>query len=145
MFRCRSTQSGAVRSEPYAHKNCYLDLYGYNVKTKQPPTKPLIWMGSSKKDLRALPADVVDVFGYALYVAQTGKRHDNTKVLKGFGGGSVLEIIESHAGNAYPRRLHRAICRGGGRVACVSEKVEVRNRDPETRYGSDRRSVEEGH
>jgi phage-related protein len=101
MFRCRSTQSGAVRSEPYAHKNCYLDLYGYNVKTKQPPTKPLIWMGSSKKDLRALPADVVDVFGYALYVAQTGKRHDNTKVLKGFGGGSVLEVIESHAGNAY--------------------------------------------
>jgi phage-related protein len=51
--------------------------------------------------LRALPADVVDVFGYALYVAQTGKRHDNTKVLKGFGGASVLEIIESQAGNAY--------------------------------------------
>ncbi len=58
-------------------------------------------MGSSKKDLRALPADVVDVFGYALYVAQTGKRHDNTKVLKGFGDASVLEVIESQAGNAY--------------------------------------------
>ena len=58
-------------------------------------------MGSSKKDLRALPADVVDVFGYALYVAQTGKRHDNTKVLKGFGGASVLEVIESQAGNTY--------------------------------------------
>ena len=41
-------------------------------------------MGSSKKDLRALPADVVDVFGYALYVARTGKRYDHTKVLKGF-------------------------------------------------------------
>ncbi len=58
-------------------------------------------MGSSKKDLRALPGDVIDVFGYALYVAQTGKRHDNTKVLKGFGDASVLEVIESRAGNAY--------------------------------------------
>ena len=58
-------------------------------------------MGSSKKDLRAMPADVVDVFGYALYIAQTGKRHDHTKVLKGFGDASVLEVIESQAGNAY--------------------------------------------
>src|ERR1022692_2210033 len=68
---------------------------------KPPSPKPLIRMGSSKKDLRALPADVVDVFGYALYLAQTGKRHDSTKVLKGFGDASVLEVIESQAGNAY--------------------------------------------
>lgn len=92
---------GCDHSEPYADSNCYLDLNGYNVKIKPPPPKPLIWMGSSKKDLRGLPADVVDVFGYALYVAQTGKRHDNTKVLKGFGDASVLEVIESQAGNAY--------------------------------------------
>ena len=71
------------------------------MKPKPPPPKPLIWMGSSKKDLRALPADVVDVFGYALYVAQIGKRHDNAKVLKGFRGASVLEVIESQAGNTY--------------------------------------------
>ena len=81
--------------------DCDLDSNGYNVKVKAAPPKPLIWMGSSKKDLRALPPDVVDVFGYALYVAQTGKRHDNTKVLKGFGGASVLEVIESQAGNTY--------------------------------------------
>jgi phage-related protein len=68
---------------------------------KKSPLKPLIWMGSSKKDLLALPAEVVDVFGYALYLAQAGKRHDNTKVLKGFGNASVLEVIESQAGNAY--------------------------------------------
>jgi phage-related protein len=29
----------------------------------------LYWVGSSKKDLLALPEDVVDVFGYALYLA----------------------------------------------------------------------------
>jgi phage-related protein len=68
---------------------------------KQPPPRPLIWMGSAKKDLRALPADVIDVFGYALYLAQCGKRHESTTVLRGFGDASVLEIIESKGGNAY--------------------------------------------
>lgn len=58
-------------------------------------------MGSSKKDLLALPRNVVDVFGYALYLAQTGQRSDSAKVLRGFGDASVLEVIESHAGNAY--------------------------------------------
>jgi phage-related protein len=57
-------------------------------------------MGSSKKDLRALPADVVGVLGYALYIAQTGTRPDSTKVLMGFGDASVLEVVESRAGNA---------------------------------------------
>ncbi len=65
------------------------------------PPKPLIWMGSSKKDLVALPAAVVDVFGYALFMAQTGKRHESTKVLRGFGDASVLEVIESRDGSTY--------------------------------------------
>jgi phage-related protein len=30
------------------------------MRSKPPLPKPLIWMGSSKKDLRALPTDVVD-------------------------------------------------------------------------------------
>ena len=66
-----------------------------------PPLRPLIWMGSSKKDLVALPAAVVDTFGYALFLAQSGKRHESTKVLRGFGDASVLEVIESQAGSTY--------------------------------------------
>jgi phage-related protein len=31
--------------------------------------KPLEWIGSSKNDLKALPDDVVQVFGYALHLA----------------------------------------------------------------------------
>ena len=58
-------------------------------------------MGNSRKDLASLPAAVVDVFGYALYLAQTGRRHDNTKVMRGFGDAGVLEVLESQAGNAY--------------------------------------------
>lgn len=63
--------------------------------------KPLIWMGSSKKDLKALPPSVINLFGYALYVAQIGRRHEQTKVLRGFGDASVLEVIESTNGSTY--------------------------------------------
>jgi len=66
-----------------------------------PSVKPLIWMGSSKKDLIALPAAVIDTFGYALFLAQSGKRYESTKVLRGFGDASVLEVIESKAGSTY--------------------------------------------
>ena len=36
--------------------------------------KPLEWMGSSHKDLMALPADVRRLFGFALSLAQSGMR-----------------------------------------------------------------------
>lgn len=42
-----------------------------------------------------MPSDVVDVFGFALHLAQSGKKHDQAKPLKGFGGASVLEVVET--------------------------------------------------
>lgn len=63
--------------------------------------KLLLWVGSSKKDLLAMPDDVVDVFGFALHLAQTGKRHEQATPLKGFGGASVLEVMEDHMGDTY--------------------------------------------
>ncbi len=63
--------------------------------------KPLYWVGSSKKDLIALPDSVRRFFGHALNVAQHGERHDATKVLKGFAGGGVLEIIKDDAAGTY--------------------------------------------
>ncbi len=41
--------------------------------------RPLVWMGSSKKDLMKLPSSVIDVFGFALYQAQMGKRHEHAR------------------------------------------------------------------
>jgi len=61
--------------------------------------KALHWVGASKKELAALPAEVVDVFGYALHLAQSGLKHDQAKPLKGFGG--VLEVVEDHKGDTY--------------------------------------------
>jgi phage-related protein len=66
-----------------------------------PRVKPLHWVGSSKKDLRALPQEVVDVFGYALYLAQIGKKHEQAKPLKGFGSAGVLEVVEDWQGSTY--------------------------------------------
>ena len=63
--------------------------------------KPLGWIGSAKDDLLGFPADVVREVGHALYLAQTGGKHAGTKPLRGFGSAGVLEIVESHAGNAY--------------------------------------------
>jgi phage-related protein len=63
--------------------------------------KPLQWVGSTKKDLLAMPDDVQDVFGFALHLAQAGKKHDQAKPLKGFGGAGVLEVVEDHMGDTF--------------------------------------------
>jgi phage-related protein len=67
----------------------------------RPALKPLFWVGSSKRDLQALPDEVSDIFGYALYLAQIGKKHQQAKPLKGFGSAGVLEIIDDWKGNTY--------------------------------------------
>ena len=65
----------------------------------------LEWIGSAKKDLQALSDEVVHVFGYALYLAQTGRKHDQAKALRGFGSGGVLEVVEDRRGDTY-RAVH---------------------------------------
>ena len=54
--------------------------------------KPLEWIGSSHRDLMALPTDVRRLFGYALSLAQAGDQHDAAKVLKGFGSAGVFIV-----------------------------------------------------
>jgi len=63
--------------------------------------RTLFWVGSSKKDLMKMPADVQDIFGFALHLAQSGEKHPDAKPLKGFGGAGVLEVVENHKSNTY--------------------------------------------
>jgi phage-related protein len=63
--------------------------------------KVVHWIGSSRKDLIALPEEVQDEFGYALYLAQQGEKPDSAKPLKGFHGAGVLELVENSDGNTY--------------------------------------------
>lgn len=63
--------------------------------------KPVIWLRSSYDDLVAFPELVQRHVGFALKMAQMGERHPDAKPLRGFGGASVLEIIEDHDGDTY--------------------------------------------
>jgi phage-related protein len=66
--------------------------------------RELIWVGSSRRDLRSFPQTVRRTFGIALYVAQLGERPPEAKVLRGFGGASVLELIDD-----FDRSTYRAV------------------------------------
>ena len=66
-----------------------------------PPVKPLVWIGSSLKDLREFPDEVKDEMGFALYEAQCGLKPTAAKPLKGFGGAGVLEIASDYQSDTY--------------------------------------------
>jgi len=66
-----------------------------------PDIKPLIWVGSSLKDLKAFPEGVKDEMGYALFEAQCGLKPIAAKPLKGFGGASVLEIVSDYQADTF--------------------------------------------
>lgn len=67
----------------------------------EPSLKPVVWIGSSRKDLRAFPEPVQDLMGYALYIAQRGGKHRDTKTLSGFGGAGVVEVVKDFRGDTF--------------------------------------------
>jgi phage-related protein len=66
-----------------------------------PELKSVKWISSSRDDLREFPEDVQRMMGYALYLAQLGKKHPDSKPLKGFKGSGVLEVVEDFDGDTY--------------------------------------------
>ena len=65
------------------------------------PERPLIWVGSSRRDLRGFARPVRRDIGQALYAAQQGETDPAAKPLKGFGGRFVVEIIADHSGGTW--------------------------------------------
>jgi phage-related protein len=63
--------------------------------------KPVVWVGSSRRDLRAMPEKVRRNIGQALYTAQQGDTDPAAKPLKGFGGSRVMEIVERDRSGTY--------------------------------------------
>lgn len=63
--------------------------------------KDVVWIASSLDDLKEFPESVRQTMGFAIFQAQCGGRHVNTKLLKGFGGGSVLEVVEDFDGDTF--------------------------------------------
>jgi len=73
----------------------------HNTDMASEKIKLVKWDGSSYKDFRSFPDLAQDVMGFALYQGQVGRIHASAKPLKGFGGASVIEIVEDHQGDAY--------------------------------------------
>jgi phage-related protein len=63
--------------------------------------KPLRWIAGSKDDLSVMPIEVRRSVGYALFAAQQSEKHDDAKVLKGFGDAGVIEVIARHDGDTF--------------------------------------------
>ena len=66
-----------------------------------PERKPLHFVGSSLKALRAMPEEVQDVFGSALLDAQYGDHPDGARP---FGEGlprSIMKLVEIHDSDTY--------------------------------------------
>ncbi|MCW1937012.1 hypothetical protein OMD46_13035 [Pseudomonas sp. MDMC_285] len=83
--------------------------------------------------------------GYALSLAQIGDQDDAAKVLKGFGGAGVLEVVEDDAGGTY----RAAYTRSSLRKRCSSctasrRRKQERNRHAKGRHGHHPRSAEGG-
>jgi phage-related protein len=94
--------------------------------------KPVVWVGSTRKDLRAFPQAVQRVVGQALFVAQLGETPPDAKPLKGFGGGGVVELIENHRADTYGG-LYGSVHDDYLRAARVSKEIETRHRYPQER------------
>jgi phage-related protein len=62
--------------------------------------RPVLWLGSSKDDISALPPAVKASFGYRLRQVQEGKTPLDMKPLPQFGSG-VFELREHFDKNAY--------------------------------------------
>lgn len=106
--------------------------------------KPLAWIGSSKKDLLALPLEVRKFFGHALDFAQRGDKHDAAKVLKGFGGAGVLELVEDDQDGTYRALYTAQVCPGGVCAALLQQEEQARHRDTQRRYGHHSRTAQGG-
>jgi phage-related protein len=65
------------------------------------PIKTVVWVGPTRKELKEFPRAVQRAVGQALYAAQVGETPPDAKVLKGFGGAGVLELVEDHRGDTY--------------------------------------------
>ncbi len=66
-----------------------------------PEPLPVVFLGSTEKDLQKLTAGVQDVFVTALEMARIGRTHSDAKPLKGYGGVSAQEVKADADGDTF--------------------------------------------
>ena len=93
--------------------------------------KPVKWVSSAKRDLDAMPDYVKDVFGHAIDLAQASGKHQDAKVMTGFGRPACWRWSRTPRATL-TGRLHRQVRRLGLCPALLSEEVPKRHRHAET-------------
>lgn len=89
--------------------------------------REILWIGSSRKDLRAFPQPVRKAMGNALYAAQRGETDPAAKPLKGFGSTEVMQIVERYRTDTY-RAVYAARFENAIYVLHVFQKKAKRGR-----------------
>ena len=69
-------------------------------RMKPPVLRPLVWLGDSKKRIRAFPEGAQKLLGDELQLIQFGGMPKDAKPFKGVGSG-VLELALRYASDAY--------------------------------------------
>ena len=155
----RASIAGPQRQKHPCGRACLISQNWDNLQVRRvlaADEKPLHWVGSSKRDFLSFPAAVKEDMGNALGIAQFGGTAPTAKPWKGLGPG-VLEIVESHDGNAYRAvytvRFEKAVyvlhafqkkSPSGIRTAkrdvdLVAERLKTAERDHEEHYGKPKR------
>jgi phage-related protein len=125
--------------------------------SKRPVSKPCIFISSSLKDLKRFPAKVRNRMGFALNQVQEGNEPLAAKALKGFGGRTVLELIDDFDSDTYRAVytvrfagvvyvLHAFQKKAKKGIATPKQEVDLirsRLRDAEAHYRA--RTESEGH
>ena len=63
--------------------------------------KPLLWIGSSLKDLKEMPDSVISDIGHSLREVQKGKDPGNAKMLSHLGSSGIWEIVCNDAAGTF--------------------------------------------
>lgn len=66
-----------------------------------PKCRALVWIGRSQKDFNEFPRRLTDEFLLELEDAVDGFHPSSAKPLRGFGGASVLELVNSDGSGTY--------------------------------------------
>ncbi|MFZ0929421.1 MAG: type II toxin-antitoxin system RelE/ParE family toxin [Syntrophobacteraceae bacterium] len=70
------------------------------VDLETPVLRPLVWLGSSKRNLLAFPSEAQKLVGDELQLIQFGGMPKDAKLFRGVGSG-VMEIALRYASDAY--------------------------------------------
>jgi hypothetical protein len=109
----------------------------FRVDIKRPASKPCHFVGSSRKDLKRFPVIVRNRIGFALRQVQECDEPFAAKALKGFGGRTILELVDDFDSDTDRTRLHRAVCRDGIRAARSPKESKKRYRHSSARHRVD--------